>query len=244
MSCVRTLGAAIGLSSCAAASMKPSECGSPRAGRCAKPSVNADAVPPSAKPITDSLVEDDAEKSTGDIFETDFELPAVGDDSASQVVAIDSDTDLELNEDVVVDEENPDYEVTIDEDEAPVEEESASQVMIMDDDEGVVAEEEENAFAMDGDGYTPEEGSAADELAGVHHEGEEDTIPIRTVVAQPAKWGVVPTLFLVPSLLVLVVGGLMCLEVVRGMWGYQQPVRTNDSLLRGVAGAFDVKVAD
>ena len=69
------------------------------------------------------------EGAKGDIFETDFELPAVQDDadSGSEVVAIESsDTDLE----------NSDFDLALDESDAPAADESESQVVLLDDESG------------------------------------------------------------------------------------------------------------
>jgi hypothetical protein len=183
------------------------------------------------------LVEDDGEVAAGDIFETDFELPAVtGDESGSEVIALDSDTDLE----------DSDFEVAIDEGDAPLEDESASQVMLVDDEEAAALEvDEDAAMLVDEDGFSladEDEDSVAGALKGVHR-GEGD-VEVRTVAAPPAKWGVLPVLFLFPCFVAVILGGLMSFEMVRGMWGYQQPVKTSDSLVRGMASQFDLKVSD
>ena len=183
------------------------------------------------------LVEDDDEDvASADIFETDFELPAVSDDeSGSEVIALDSDTDLE----------DSDFEVAIDEGDAPLEDESASQVMLVDDEEGVEVDGDEGLLVDEGDfGLVDEDDeSIAGALKGVHRRGDGE-VEIRTVAAPPARWGVLPVLFLFPCLVAVLLGGLMTFEMVRGMWGYQQPVKTSDSLVRGMADTFGMKASD
>jgi hypothetical protein len=71
-----------------------------------------------------------------------------------------------------------------------------------------------------------------------------DDAPVRTVVAKPATWGPLPAIVLLPCLIVVLIGGLMSFEVLRGMWGYQQPNKPSDALVRGVADTFGMKVSE
>jgi len=200
--------------------------------------------------ITDSLAEDlDAEDDKGDIFETDFELPIVADDeSGSEVVAIDSsDTDLE----------NSDFDIAISDEDAPLEDESASQVMLVDDEPELLADEDaapvrkgrKKRPVLGGDDVllddieTDEGASASAAMRSSARRGEDD-IPVRTVVAKPATWGPLPALVLLPCMVVVLIGGLMSFEVLRGMWGYQQPNKPSDALVRGVADTFGMKVSE
>lgn len=168
-------------------------------------------------------------QQSGDIFETDFELPQLSEDeSGSEVLQVDAaDTDLE----------NSDFDLAIDPADAPADEESASQVVLMDDeplavDEEPVALEEEEPMVVD------EEEEATSTRRG----------PVRTEVVEkviappPPKWGLVPFLALAPTFFVVVLGALMAFEVVRGMAGYQQP--TASPIVRGVAGIFGMKTGD
>ena len=198
--------------------------------------------------VTDALAEEfDANK--GDIFETDFELPVVSDEeSGSEVVAIDAaDTDLE----------NSDFDIAIGDDDLAADDDSASQVMLVDDeaieieDDAPVARKgksggRRSALADDGialDDIETEEGSSAS-AAMRRTRRDDDDAPIRTVVAKPATWGPLPALVLLPCLIIVVLGGLMSFEVLRGMWGYQQPAKPSDSLVRGMADTFGMKVAE
>ena len=190
--------------------------------------------------VTDALADElDADK--GDIFETDFELPVVSDDeSGSEVVAIDAaDTDLE----------NSDFDIAISDDDAPVDDESASQVMLVDgdsEDAPVVRGGRRSALGGDDvllDDLETDNGASASSAMRRRSRDDDDT-PVRTVVAKPATWGPLPALLLLPCLVVVLLGGLMSFEVLRGMWGYQQPSKPSDALVRGMASTFGMKTAE
>ncbi len=194
--------------------------------------------------VTDSLVEDSGK---GDIFETDFELPIVSDEeSGSEVVAIDAaDTDLE----------NSDFDIAMGDDDMPADDDSASQVLLVDDepieieDDAPVARKGKSGgrrAATDDvmlDDIETDEGASAS-AAMRRTRRDEDDAPVRTVVAKPATWGPLPALLLLPCLIIVVLGGLMSFEVLRGMWGYQQTSKPSDSLVRGMAGTLGMKVPE
>lgn len=180
-----------------------------------------------------------AEEGQGDIFETDFELPAIDADSGSEVVAIDSDTD--------VDDSGSDFEMAIDDGDAPVDEEdSASQVVLVDDDGQVYSEEavEEDAFA--GADVSEEEASISSVMRqrAKHTDEDEEEAEVRTVVAGPVRWGPLPAIVLLPTLLVSFLGMLMSFELVRGMWGYHQTTKPGNIIVRTMADQFGMKAAD
>ncbi len=198
--------------------------------------------------VTDGIANDlDGDANKGDIFETDFELPVVSDEeSASEVVAIDSaDTDLE----------NSDFDIAISDDDMAADDESASQVMLVDDEPVALDDEaptvrkgggrraslaDDDVLLDDLETDTGSSASAAMRRTAVR----DDDAPVRTVVAKPATWGPLPALLLMPCLIVVLVGGMMSFEVLRGMWGYQQPSKTSDSLVRGVAGTLGLKASE
>jgi hypothetical protein len=199
--------------------------------------------------------EESADK--GDIFETDFEIPPMPDESGSEAVALESDTDLEKSDfvtdessDVVTDEPSESEVVLLgDEDEAPAGRSSAklkgkgkkaASTSEADVDVEVATDDEEDA-------------SASKVLKGVKgkRRGEEDededeaVAPGATIVERPTKpWGVLPALFLAPTLLVVLVGVLMGYEMLNTMWGYQQPRKPAAPIIRGIASNFDMELRD
>lgn len=156
------------------------------------------------------------DEGKGDIFETDFDLPSV-DESGSEVVAVETDTDLDGG-----------FEVDVAEDDADV---------VAADDEAVLLDDEE---AVDFEEDTGE--SAARALRGVSR-GEE-AVPVRAAAPAPAAWGPLPAAVLLPSMVFLFLGSIMSYEALRGMWGYHQPSQPANGLIRGVAELVSGKVAD
>ncbi|MFO0801319.1 MAG: hypothetical protein U0804_27965 [Gemmataceae bacterium] len=168
------------------------------------------------------------EEGKGDIFETDFEIPNLPDESGSEAVALESDTDLEVGSDEV-----PDVDLEMDEDT------SGSEAVVLD-------EEEEEAPAARS-GRSRRGATDDDEWAGVgggrrRQDDDEDDEPVG--VAAPAQWGVVPAILLFPSFLLLIVGGLMSYELLHTMTGYAQPRKPASPIVRGIAKQLDMDVKD
>lgn len=165
-----------------------------------------------------------------DIFETDFELPTLDDESGSSeqaaVEAGSSDTDLESS----------DFDLALDEGDAAAEEESGSQVVALDEDEPPRARRR----TADGGEEDLDELDVADdvELEAEEAEDEEAEPRVVAVAAQPAEWGALPTVVLVPCVLVMFLVGLMSFELLHGMWGYQTGAKVPSALIRSVAGMF------
>lgn len=183
----------------------------------------------------------------GDIFETDFEIPPMPDESGSEAVAVDSDSDLEKS----------DFELASDETDAlsddaadvAVEEEAeakpkpkakprkaVSEAEVDLDSEDVAAEDEDSAAgALKG-----AKGKRRDE-----DEEDEDAAPAGAMVERPTKpWGVLPALMLAPTFLLVIVGALMGYEMLQTMWGYQQPRKPTAPLIRGLASNLDMELKD
>jgi hypothetical protein len=165
-----------------------------------------------------------------DIFETDFEVPALEDDSGSQAMALDeSDTDLESS----------DFDLALGEEDMAVDEESGSQVVALDDEEEV----DEGAATVARSGRRGAAALAeeeAEEFAG-GEELEEEVAPGRRaapVAAAPTNWGVFTPVVMLVSFFVLFLLGLMSFELVRGMWGYHQSTKVASPVVRMVAGLF------
>jgi len=185
-----------------------------------------------------------AEQAEKDIFETDFELPASSDDdSGSEVLPVDgSDTDLE----------NSDFDLAIADVDIEADDESASQVVLVDDEVDLLADD---AVMLDEDETKPKskvkskgrplvDGSDEEEdlatVAGRRRSLADDDVPTRTVAPPPPRWGIVPLLFLLPTFVIAVFGGLMAYEIVRGMAGYQSPSAASP-IANGVAETFGLK---
>ncbi|MEO2090953.1 MAG: hypothetical protein ABGY75_15845 [Gemmataceae bacterium] len=158
-------------------------------------------------------------QGSGDIFETDFELPAVEDESGSEVVAVESDTDME----------NSDFEVAVTDDDVAADDGSASEVVLMEEDEGVTAPSGRS-------GRSALAGLDADDHDDVRPRGRTETV-VRTVAASPPKWGPLPAVVLGLTLPIVFLGAIMSFELVRSMAGYQQA----SPLASWVAGLFGMK---
>jgi hypothetical protein len=147
-----------------------------------------------------------------DIFETDFDIPALDDESGSEAVVLEeTDTDLESS----------DFDLALDESSVSEGEESASEVVQLD--EAVVSADDDEV-------------SAAEELAGV--EEDEDERPVVTGPLPAAKWGPLPALIMIPCVAVMFVVGLMALELMHSMWGYRQSYRPTSPITRTISGIF------
>jgi hypothetical protein len=182
----------------------------------------------------------------GDIFETDFEVPALDDESGSEAVALDEgDTDLESS----------DFDLALEEGDAASAEESGSQVVALEDE----AEVDEAAETVQRPRRKParqqaaaeagDEVEAIDELAGVEDEEavaeEAEAEPQRrtaAVAAAPAQWGAMPALVLLPCVIVLLLAGFMGYELINTMVGYHQPGKPTSFLAESMAKAFDLEL--
>jgi excisionase family DNA binding protein len=146
-----------------------------------------------------------------DIFETDFEVPALDEDSGSEAVALDeSDTDLESS----------DFDLALDEQDAASDEESGSEVVALEDEENADA----GASTVARPRRKPAKKPAPDEIEEeIAEEEEEEAVSRRAAVAAaPANWGVLPALVMIPCVAVMFFVTVMGYEMVRGMWGYRQ----------------------
>ncbi len=188
----------------------------------------------------------------GDIFETDFEIPPMPEgESGSEAVAV-ADSDVE----------KADFEMAPDDSDVTADEPSQSAVVLVDDEDGPKAKKRgakkpaSKASIADvdlGDAGLEEveddEDSAGAALKGAkgrrrdEDEDEEEEAPAGAVVERPTKpWGVVPVVFLAPTLLVTLLGVLMGYELLNTMWGYQQPRKPSAPITRGLADAFGMPI--
>lgn len=171
-----------------------------------------------------------------DIFETDFEVPALEEESGSEAVVLDgSDTDMGSS----------DFDLAIGDEDIQTEEDSGSQVVVLEDEEGV----DDSAATVarqappGGDDETEEgEVEAVDEELPEEMEAEEEpATPVRrgpaVVAAQPA-WGFLPALVMLPCVIVMFLVGIMGFELLHGMWGYRQPYKVSGPVVRGISEMF------
>jgi hypothetical protein len=165
----------------------------------------------------------DEEKGDKDIFETDFEVPALEDDSGSQVVALEEGDSTDL--------ENSDFDLALGEEDAASDEESGSQVVALDDEEEV--DEGAATVARKSKRAAADEDEESEEPAA---EEEEALVRRPVVAAAPADWGIFTPVVLLISLLFLFVVGLMSFELLHGMWGYRQPYKATSMIIKGVGG--------
>jgi Helix-turn-helix domain len=133
-----------------------------------------------------------------DIFETDFEVPALDDESGSQALALDESAEAEL--------ESSDFDLTLGEEEGAVDEESGSQVVALED-EGELGEGEEPAF----DQFEAEGEEGAEEAAV-----SEKALPT-------APWGVLPVAVMLPCVIVLFLVSVMGFELVQSVAAHKPP---------------------
>lgn len=199
----------------------------------------------------EAAANESVEAEKRDIFETDFEIPPM-DESGSEAVALESEADLERAESDV--EEMHDSDV--------VAEESGSEVVLVDEEEGVpkarkrvaakkAAADEGDVDLADVDLADEEDASASKALKGLkgrstdeEEEEEEAAVPSSVAAYRPVPWGVVPTLFLLPSLAIALVGALIGFELLQTMWGYQQPRKPAAPLVRAIASNLDMELRD
>ena len=140
------------------------------------------------------------EDSSGerDIFETDFELPSLEEGS----------------EEATIDAGSSDFELALDDSDIATDDESGSQVIALD----------EGEYADDG------EQTVTGEYGDVEEEYDEEGAPVREKVVveevirdrwiRPAPWGILPTIFMLPCTVVMILIGIMTFEMVASGGGF------------------------
>lgn len=152
-----------------------------------------------------------------DIFETDFEVPGLEEESGSQVAALETDLD------------SSDFDLALDSSDVAAEDESGSQVVAVDEEEA-----DEGAATVAAKRRPAADLEEADEDMGFEQLGDEETLPEveedeelpargeRVAVAvKAAPWGVLPVIVMLPCVVVMFLVGLMGLELVQNMTGYK-----------------------
>lgn len=175
------------------------------------------------------LEEESASGAVGvdkDIFETDFEMPALDDESVSEAVALDdSDTDLESS----------DFDLALGE------EDSGSQVVAIEGEEE--ADEAAATVARPGRGAKVAEGAEEEIEDLISEEGgeveeEEELVGAGTAAAAPANWGILPAIVMLPCVLIMLVLGMMAFELLHGMWGYKQTYKPTGAVIESISQLF------
>jgi hypothetical protein len=178
-----------------------------------------------------------AGEKKGDIFEaTDFEIPALEDDSASEAVSLDeADTDLESS----------DFDLALDEADAAADDESASEVVALEEGDVKSAKAKRRKKKVVDEDEDDDERSVSDALADVDEDEEyevrEAAEEPAAVVAVPTKWGAIPAVFMFPTAVLMFLGALMAYETLHSVWGYQQANKPTTPLITFFADTFDLK---
>lgn len=182
----------------------------------------------------------DLEEEDKDIFaHTDFDVPALDEESGSEAVALDEDSS-----------ESSDFDLDVDED-VDTEAESGSEVVALDEDEEIaprakkkggrtaVAEEEEEQEPGD---FADLEEDAEPELEE-EPEPEEELEEEEAEEAAPARrsWGIFAPVCATVTAFILFFVVLMSYEMVQSMWGYHRSTKTSslivDPLARSLFGS-------
>jgi excisionase family DNA binding protein len=159
-----------------------------------------------------------------DIFETDFEVPALEDESGSQVQQLDTDLD------------SSDFDLALGDSEIASEEESGSQVVALDEeeaDDAAATVAAQRGQAGEFDQIAEEEPAAEIEEA----EGEEGPVRevVREKVLRPAPWGALPVALMLPCVILMFVVGVMGFELVQNMNSYK-PAGFMTKAIGGILG--------
>jgi hypothetical protein len=159
------------------------------------------------------------------VFETDFDVPSLGEESDSDAVALEeSDTDLGSSE----------FDLS-------VEGESGSQVVPLEDeeeyDEGAATVQRKaktRGAAVAGEEGLEDLGEALDEDLD-EAPGEEVEPAVAAAPAPPADWGVMVPLTSLFCTIILFIVTLMSFELLQGMWGYHTGNKVSNMLIHPIA---------
>jgi len=205
----------------------------------------------------DSVARDDSDEAKDIFEETNLELEPLGEESGSEVVSLDQDTDLEESE----------FDIDLEQ----IDEESASQVVSLDEEEAddaaatiaqkrsgtpgkakagkakAVAEDEpELDFGEFEEDEQPQKKPAKKKsaVADLDEEDLDDLEDLRSAAAPAASadWGPVPAIFLFPTFIVLFLVGIMSFELIQGMWGYHRSTKVGKPIIDNIARLFDDKI--
>jgi hypothetical protein len=184
-------------------------------------------------PVDDDGTALKPEESGEDIFETDFEVPALEAESGSEVVPLDeSDTDLESS----------DFDLALSDDDIATQSSKrrSAQVVPVDEedvDEGAATISKKRSFVEEVD----EDSGETAAVAEMEEEADETQVtPSRRkavlVPAAPADWGVFAPVTLMVSTLFMFFVALMSIELMNGMWGFHQPTKASNLMIKAIGG--------
>jgi len=177
------------------------------------------------------------EKAEKDIFDTDFEVPDLEEESGSEAMALEdadtdlgsSDFDLDVGDAESSSEESGSVVVALDEEEEASEFDKTRQAIPTPKKKKqkvAVPDDEESFPDLDEEAPSDFEGLAEGEEEPVP-EAEEDEEPVRTVVKEKllpsAPWGAMPLVFMLPCVLVMFVVVLLGFELVQSVGNYKSP---------------------
>ncbi len=158
-----------------------------------------------------------------DIFEAEFEVPALDESDDATVADSElesSDFDLALDDsELAQDEESGSQVVALDEEEDEVETvaESDSEDAVVDD----VEEEEESSDFADLDADVQVEDDAVVEAE--EEEESEKEIVVKDRLIEPAPWGVMPVIFMLPCVIIMFLVGILGYEFLQSASGPRPP---------------------
>lgn len=205
-------------------------------------------------PIDEESSDAGSEQGQKDIFESDFDLPALSaDDTGSGSGMSEGDTGSGSGSDAVpleeldTDLESSDFDLSMDEltgGSVSTEDESASDVVALEEVEGAATARRRTVAHG---GLDASEISEVDELlsedelisttAPAVDEDDDDTSPA-PAAAPPADWGIFPIIMMLPCVLVMLLAGLMAYELVNGMWGYHTSSKFGGPVVRTITDSF------
>jgi excisionase family DNA binding protein len=173
-----------------------------------------------------------------DIFETDFDVPALDEESGSEAVPLEGTTDLEESEfeldveggETTDEETGEDFALEREGSEFDEEDEPAPAPKRKTTARGKRAAVAEDEEGLDLSLETEEEEEA---------EEEEEPAAVAAAPAAPAEWGPLPALVLLPCVILLIVIGLMGFELIQGSWGFHKPAKVTSLVVDPIARMFD-----
>jgi excisionase family DNA binding protein len=168
-----------------------------------------------------------------DIFETDFEVPALDDEeSGSEAVALDEESDTDLEG------ESSEFDLPVDEEEE-TEAESGSEVVALDED----VDELESAPPRKKGRRTVVQPEDEEEPADFEELDESEAAAVEeeeaVAAAPPRSWGFVAPMSMVFCSFIMFFVCLMTYEMIAALWGYHRGMPATSFIVAPLARTFD-----